>query len=763
MEIRNDGYIFVKKGFDRDEKELRLNETLFHNANGYLGVRGNFEEGYPEGTETVRGQYINGFYNNYKIGQEEWHIGFIKEKHTMVNVFDTQTMKLELDGEEVSLFEGKVLDFSRTLDMKKGITRRWFCWESPKGKQIEVEITRLASFVMLPLFLIDYRIRPLNFSGQAKIISLQSGNVSNYFNEKDSRVAGEKRHHIETVKCEAVEEYTGVVRSRTTVSGLEAVCVVRHVCPESWKQTLSVGTDSVENILEFSVDRGEWAEVQKYTVICDSLRYPHIEQEALKLMEEAAAQGVSQWFQKQEKYLDHFWQQSFMEIQGDLVLNVSLHYNLYGLLQSASKDSFGNIGAKGLSGEGYEGHYFWDTEMYMLPFFSLTQPGMAKTLLNYRYHILEPARKHARAMGHKKGVLFPWRTINGSECSYFYPSGGAQYHIIGDIAYGIVQYYLITGDWDYMAEQGAEILMETARVWYDLGHFYQGSFHIHCVTGPDEYTCVVNNNYYTNLTAKHNLLWAARIYRDMEKNGSLEKLQKKIGITKEEILGFEQAAEAMYLLYDEKLDINPQDDSFLTKKVWDLSQVTNHEKPLMHDHFLFHIYRHQVCKQADTVLAHFLFEDEQKLSTMKHSFDYYEKITTHDSSLSRCIFGIMSSKLGMKEKAYEYFNFSSKMDILNSQHNTEDGIHTANMGGCYMGIVYGFLGLRVKESGFYFTPSIPEQWDGYCLRLCLKGSLLEITVDKKQCHLKLLKGEPITVYVYEKMYDIQDENRIDLE
>lgn len=757
MELKNDAYIFEKQGFDRDEEQLRLNETLFHNANGYLGVRGNFEEGYPEGTETVRGQYINGFYNNYKISQEEWHIGFLKEKHTIVNVFDTQTMKLELEGEQVSLFEGKTLDFSRSLDMKKGITRRWFLWESPKGRQVEIEIIRLASFEMLPLFLIDYRIRPINFSGQARIVSLQSGNVSNYFNKKDSRVAGEKRHHIETVECEVMEDHVGVVRSRTTTSGLEAVCAVYHDCSVPFEETASAGTDGVETVLTCSVTSGKWASVQKYAVICDALRYPDAKREAVILMKQAVSCGADHWFQKQEAYLRGFWEQSSIEIDGDPVLNLSLHYNLYGLLQSAGKDVFSNIGAKGLSGEGYEGHYFWDTEMYMLPFFSLTQPEMAKTLLGYRYQILDQAREHAVAMGHKKGALFPWRTISGKESSYYYPSGGAQYHIIGDIAYAVIQYYLITGDWEYMVEQGAEILLETARVWYDLGHFYEGSFRIHCVTGPDEYTCVVNNNYYTNLTAKHNLSWAARIYKDLEQDGKLAVLQEKIGITMDEICGFEKAADQMYLPYDSQLDINPQDDSFLTKKVWDLDGVLNHKKPLMHDHFLYHIYRYQVCKQADTVLAHFLFEDEQNMSTIRNSFDYYEKITTHDSSLSRCIFGIMASRLGMKDKAYDYFDFSSKMDILDSQHNTRDGIHTANMGGCYMGIVYGFLGLRVKESGYYFAPSMPKQWAGYRLRLVLKGSLVEIFADKEQCRFKRLSGSPVTLYVYGKMYELQDE------
>lgn len=763
MRENTTAYVFEKTGFSPDSRELLVNETLFHNANGYIGVRGNFEEGYGDGRETIRGQYINGFYNTYKINPEEWHVGFIKEKHTMVNVFDTQTMKLSLDGEQMDLFCGAVEEFARILDMKKGFTKRSFIWRSPGGKRVSVEITRLTSFEMLPLFLTEYRICPLNFSGKGKMVSGQYGNVSNYFNAKDSRVAGEKRHHVNVKRAEGLGENTGLVCSETVNSHLEADCAVRHLVSGEAVQTLRAVEGGLETELEFDLREGQWTSVRKYAVFCDSRRYNHPAEDALALLEQACQKPVSYWYASQEAYLEEFWNHSAIEIEGDEELNLSLHYNLYGLIQSAGKDSCCSIGAKGLSGEGYEGHYFWDTEMYIVPFFSLGKPEIAKKLLEYRYHILDAARDNARRMGHEKGALYPWRTINGKECSYYYPSGGAQYHINGDIAYAIVQYYLITGDWEFIAEKGAEIILETARVWYDLGNFYKGKFHIHCVTGPDEYTCVVNNNYYTNATAKHNLLWACRIYNRLKESGGLEKLEKRIGIRQEEIVGFQRAADAMYLPYDEERDINPQDDSFLSKKVWDLATIPQGQGPLMQHHFLYHIYRYQVCKQADTVLAHFLFEDEQALSTMRNSFSYYEKITTHDSSLSRCIFSIMASKLGMKEKAYEYFDFSSRMDIRNSQGNTKDGIHTANMGGTYMAIVYGFLGLRVKEDGFFFAPSLPDAWKGLTLRINLKGCLLQIRADKNGCTFERLEGEPILVHIYGKRYLLKDRLSVEME
>lgn len=253
-----------------------------------------------------------------------------------------------------------------------------------------------------------------------------------------------------------------------------------------------------------------------------------------------------------------------------------------------------------------------------------------------------------------------------------------------------------------------------------------------------------------------------KLYEQFKQNGQLDRLKAKIGITEEEIRGFAEAADAMYLPYDKELDINPQDDSFLSKKRWDMASIPKDAGPLMHKNFLYHIYRFQVCKQADTVLAHFLFEDEQALSTIRNSFDYYEKITTHDSSLSRCVFSIIAAKLGDKEKAYQYFDFSSKIDINNSQKNTKDGIHTANMGGTYTAIVYGFLGLRVKEKGFFLNPLLPDEWKGICLDICLKGSRINLAVDKNICKITLKNQKPLDLYVCGKAYHLQDEITVNM-
>jgi len=455
-------------------------------------------------------------------------------------------------------------------------------------------------------------------------------------------------------------------------------------------------------------------------------------------MRTLTALPVADIYRAQEEYLARYWKRAHVEISGDDELNLALHYNMYQLLQSVGKDAHCNIAAKGLSGEGYEGHYFWDTEMYVQPYFLLTNPEIVKNLIAFRGATLGHARENARALGHGSGALYPWRTIMGKECSGYYVSGSAAYHINGDIAHSIISYYFATLDLAFIESVGLEILVETARLWLDAGNWHEGSFQIHEVTGPDEYTCMVSNNYFTNALAKHHLLWTAKF---------CEMLPTQSLASAEEIAAFKKASLAMYLPYDKDLDINPQDDSFLRKKAWDLSKTPKEKFPLLLNYHPLYLYRHQVCKQADTVLAHFVLEDMQSLETMRNSYLYYEKITTHDSSLSTAIFSAMASKLGMKEKAYDYFGDSAKLDLFDAHGNTKDGIHTANMGGAYMAIVYGFGGLRVKEDGLHLSPWLPAAWEGYEFKVCFRGALLCVKVDKTGIRVTREEGPQVDVHL----------------
>lgn len=734
------------------ESVCGLHETLFHNANGYIGVRGCLEEGVPEEWDTMRGMYINGFYDIIPMKQAENLCNFVEEKQTMLNVADTMTICCVINGERFSLDRGEVIRNIRTLDMEKGYTIREVVWRSPKGDEVVITIKRMTSFVQLSLFTIEYSVRMQKGSGEVRFESEHIADVTNYSNPDDPRLAAESERYLIPQKVEVTKEYSMAV-SNTTKSHLSMCSMVTHqmqapgmVCEQTGKKSFNCALYEASCVLK----QGEEAVLTKYTIFTDSIRCDDVWDTAQTEMKKALHAGMEYYYHEQEKYLAHFWHQSELEILGDEGMNQSVSFNMYQLLQSAAKDSHCNIAAKGLSGEGYEGHYFWDTEMFMIPFFTLTNPELSKMLMSYRYNTLDAARENAKLLGHTKGALYPWRTITGVECSGYFPSGTAQYHIDGDIAYAVIQYYLTTGDMDFILQMGEEILLETARLWLDVGNYDKDRFVIHDVTGPDEYTCMVDNNYYTNCSAKYNLTWAVRFYEELQDREELRTMTERIGISEGELAEMKRAAEHMYLPYDAEFDINPQDDSFLSKPVWNLEETPKEDFPLLLHYHPLHLYRYQVCKQADTVLAYFLYEDEQAKQTMCNSFAYYEKITTHDSSLSTCVFSIVASRLGMKEKGYQYFGDSAKLDLENTHNNTKDGIHTANMGGCYMAIINGFAGLRIKENGVSIAPFVPDTWEGYCFKFRYQGKLLRICVDRREVRVTLLEGEQVSLFVYQQ-------------
>lgn len=749
-----DRAIYKINDLSLDNDELILNETIFHNANGYIGVRSNFEEGYKAGYDSIRGSYINGFYDFAEMKQAEKLCGLCEEKQTMLNVADSQGIKLMIGDEVFSMFEGEVTESSRWLDMEEGYTARKVVWCSPKGKKIEILIKRMTSFVQLPLFTIEYTVKALNFSAPVTFISTHIGDVKNYCNPNDPRVAGESFQHLIPVSAD-IEDGVSYIVTNTSKSDLTVCTAVKNVLNKAAQEKSY--TDGHKTVTELKTDIAENESVTlvKYTIFSDSIRHKDCKANAKEEMEKAVSVSMEAHYEGQKAYLEHFWKQSALEIKGDDDLAIATKYNIYQLLQSVGKDEYSNIAAKGLSGEGYEGHYFWDTEMYMQPFFTLTNPEISKSLVAYRYSILDAARENARILGHKKGALYPWRTIMGKECSGYFPSGSAQYHIDGDIAYSTIAYYLVTKDLDFMAEKGAEIIFETARLWLDTGNFYHGKFHINDVTGPDEYTCIVNNNYFTNASAQYNLHWAVKMYQLLKEAGKTAVIDK-IGLTEEEVAEMEKAEKNMYLPYDEETGINPQDDSFLQKEVWDFENTPKDHYPLLLHYHPLYIYRYQVCKQADTVLAHFIYEDAQDIETIRKSFEYYEKVTTHDSSLSTCIYSIVASKLGQEDKAYAYFGDSAKLDLFNLHHNTKDGIHTANMGGNYMAIVYGFGGLRLKESGIYFAPALPKQWEGYTFKIHFEDSQIQVEVKPEESVFTLAEGTPKTIHVYGETYELKD-------
>ncbi|EIM06332.1 glycoside hydrolase family 65 protein [Planococcus antarcticus DSM 14505] len=744
-----------------DNENLLINESLLSLGNGYLGVRGNFEEGYKPGFSSIRGTYINAFHDNVEITYGEKLYGFPDKQQKILNLIDGQEIQIHIDDEQFSMFDGEVLSYERNLHLDLGYAERIVHWKSPKGKEVNIHFKRLVSFTRKELFAIDVKIIPLYDVQQIKILSLVNGDVSNFVDKEDPRVASghAKRLHVSEVRQQ--DEFS-IVKNTTYATKLEVVCAASTSITSENHEYKS---EQTENGIEESYVYSSNGPIQftKYNVYTDTLRHGKtVVEKAIDLQKQLRSVFFEDLLREQKQYLDDFWKTSDVEIDGDAKIQEGIRFNLFHLLQSVGKDPASNIAAKGLSGEGYEGHYFWDTEIYIFPVFLMTNPKIAKNLLLHRYSILDSARERANTLGHEKGALFPWRTITGAESSAFFPAGTAQYHISADIAYSYIQYYLVTKDDEFLKAYGAEVLFETARLWADTGHMKDGKFRIDDVTGPDEYTCIVNNNYYTNAMAKHNLLWAAKVHQWFKEQDSagLRQLQDRLELTESEVKDWQDAGENMYLPYDETYKISAQDDSFLQKARWDLKRTPKEKFPLLLNYHPLTLYRYQVCKQADTVLAHFLLEDGQDLETIKNSYDYYEQITTHDSSLSSCVHSIMASKLGYEEKAYDYFIETATLDLENTHKNTKDGLHMANMGGTWLGIVYGFAGLRVKEEGLSLAPSLPKEWNSYTFHMQYQGRLIRVNITRESVSYLLVEGDGLTILHHTKPVHLEQGNEV---
>ncbi|MBN1499395.1 MAG: glycoside hydrolase family 65 protein [Spirochaetes bacterium] len=750
---------YIVSDISLKQETLLKNESIFSIANGYIGVRGNFEEGYLPGLNTIRGTYLNAFYDTIPIHYPETAYGYPHTIQRALNLMDSQGINIILDHSNVIPEVHRISEYSRTLDMKKGIVTRSYIYTTKKNETLRITFKRMTSFLQKELFIINLKVEPITYHGPITIESTLNGNIENYVNDSDPRVANGSSRLLTIDKIDA----TGCLslQMQTANSDLSCACASDVVLsPETMEFSVdeSAGHDTDKAFQSFSFEPGKTVELTKYNIYTDSLRHNDCLQDALKILSNCTERDFQYWEDEQKEYLTRFWENINISILGDLKIQNSLRFNMYQLLQSVGRDRFSNVSAKGLTGEGYEGHFFWDTEIFILPMFLLTMPEIAKNLLMYRYNILDFAKEKAKLLGHQKGALFPWRTISGPECSAFFPAGTAQYHISGDIAYAFISYFLVTEDVEFMYAYGAEIIIETARLWVQTGHEKDGVFRIDCVTGPDEYTAMVNNNYYTNAIAKFNLFWAWQIVDYFKRNLSVKKassLLDRLDSSEEEINEFLEISEKMFLPYDESLDINPQDDSFLNKKPWDFENTPEDKYPLLLNFHPLTIYRHQVLKQADTVLSHFLLEDYAGNSTIKNSFNYYEKISSHDSSLSACIYSMMACKIGDFEKAYSYFLETARLDLDDTHGNTMHGLHMANLGGTYMTLAYGFAGLRIKQSGLFLSPVCPADWDGYNFTISYRQRKISITVSKHTAKITV-DGEPLIINVFGTEHFIND-------
>jgi trehalose/maltose hydrolase-like predicted phosphorylase len=731
-----------------------VGEAIFSLSNGYLGIRGSFEEGLSGvGYRTIPGTYLNGFYESVPIPHAERGYAYAMNTDTMLNVTDGKQIDLFLGEERVCLNEGKVLDYRRQLNIKEGLLTRTFTWRSPQGRDIKVTAKRLVSLLFKNLFAIQYQVEPLNFSDTISFHSVLNGAVDNHVHEEeDPRFSASLGSLGLSVQEILNLDTMATIISKTSRSGLTMAASMENRLFYDGTYSLFKEKTSSTASVTYRVDAVPGLKIclEKHVVYYTSRNYAAVKLSSLSsdLVSRAKVIGFEALLKKQTRKLKHFWQAAAIDIEGDPDAKSGVSFNLFHLRQAAGGNKNIGIAAKGLTSEGYDGHYFWDTEVYMMPFYAAVLPAEARKLLQYRYSTLDQARTRAYELSHPKGALYPWRTISGEEGSSYYPASTAQYHINAAIAFAICKYTEMTGDYSFTLDYGAEIIFETARLWEDLGAYISRKDHQFCyneVTGPDEYTALVNNNCYTNLMARWHFGYACETAQTMQDNhpAAYNKLAEKIMLEDSEITAWQEAAAKMYIPYDDILKIHPQDDGFLDKKIWDFAGTPYYNYPLLLHYHPLVIYRYQVCKQPDVILAQLLLDDLFPVEQKRRDYQYYELITTHDSSLSPAIFSTAASELGFYDDAYKFFMLAARMDIDNRYKNTHHGIHLANMAGSWLALVYGFGGMRTTSGNLRFNPYLPLKWQGYSFRLIFKGALLELKVRNTKVTYSLLKGSSI--------------------
>ncbi|MFG3709593.1 glycoside hydrolase family 65 protein [Micromonospora sp. NPDC047730] len=719
-----------------DMDVLAQSESVFALSNGHVGLRGNLDEGEPHG---LPGTYLNSFYELRPLPYAEAGFGFPESGQTIVNVTNGKLIRLLVDDEPLDVRYGELLSHERVLDLRAGTLHRELHWRSPAGREVKVRSTRLVSFTQRSVAAINYEVEAVD--GPLRLI-IQSELVANETlpaQSRDPRVAA-----VLESPLQAEEELTtddgGLLIHRTKLSGLRVAAAMEHEVYAPARKTIeSEGyEDWVRTTIGCVLKPGETLRVVKYLTYGWSSRrsLPALRDQVGAALAGARLDGWDGLHREQREYLDEFWDAADVVVEGDPEVQQAVRFGLFHVLQAGTRAEQRPIAAKGLTGPGYDGHAFWDTEMFVLPVLTYTHPAAVRDALHWRHRTLAAAHERARMLN-LEGAAFPWRTIEGPESSAYWPAGTAAFHIAADVADALRRYVQVTEDTELEREIGLELLVETARLWRSLGHHDRhGQFHIDGVTGPDEYTAVKNDNIYTNLMAQRNLITAADAvmrYRDEAFH---------LGVTDEEAAAWRDAAASMHIPYDEEVDVHEQVEGFTRLQEWDFAHTPPEKYPLLLHYPYFDLYRKQVVKQADLVLAmHWrgdAFTPEEKL----RNFLYYERRTVRDSSLSACTQAVLAAEVGHPELAHLYLREAALMDLHDLNENTRDGVHMASLAGAWIALVAGFGGLRDHDGTLSFAPRLSSRLGRLEFSLQWRGMRLRVDVRPHETTYALRHGDP---------------------
>jgi alpha,alpha-trehalose phosphorylase len=728
------------------ETELDLDlideaESIFALANGHLGLRGNLDEGEPRG---LSGTYLNGFYESFPLQYGESGYGFAEDGQTVVNVTDGKIIRLLVEDEPFDIHRGILKSHERRLDLRTGLLERRALWTSQAGDTVCVTSRRLVSFDLRSVAAIEYTVeaidRPLRIALQSNLIANQSQSETS----KDPRTAANVDTKLHAC-LHADHDLRSVLIHETVRTQLRLAAGMAHVvsCPTEVTTLNQTEEDLGRVTVATRLEPGVPLKLIKF------LAYHWSGQQSVEWLRDqvdaslelAQAAGFDKLVEDQRDYLDEWWAAADVELEGDEEVQQGLRFALFQILQASARAETRAIAAKGLTGNGYDGHAFWDSESFVLPPLAYSRPSLVRDALLWRHSILPQARDRAAQL-RLRGAAMPWRTIHGEECSGYWPAGTAAFHVTGAVADAVRRYVFSSGDEAFERDYGLELLAEAARLWESLGHHHapDGTFRIDGVTGPDEYSALVDNNVYTNLLAQSNLRAAAAAA------GRHPDKARELGVDRSEIAAWRRAAEAMFVPYDEVARLHPQDQDFLTHELWDFDAMTDDDYPLLLHHHYFDLYRRQVVKQADLVLALYLRGDAFTPEQKRRNFDYYEGLTVRDSSLSACVQAIVAAEVGHLQLAHDYLAEAATMDLRDYHQNVRNGLHIASLGGSVMAAIGGFGGVRDHDHRLAFHPRLPQTLNRLGFPLVFRDRRLYVEVTPDSASYALREGdEPLEI------------------
>jgi alpha,alpha-trehalose phosphorylase len=737
-----DPEVFKVEPWSLTEPNLRLDllaetESIFALSNGHIGLRGNLDEGEPHHTP---GSYLNGFFETMPLPYAEGGYGYPKEGQSLIDVTNGKLMRLLVDDEPFDVRYGSLQRHERVLDLRGGVLRREVEWTSPAGQAVRIRSTRLVSFVQRAVAAIRFEVEAIDEPARIVVQSSLVANEPIQEKEGDPRAAAALRAPL-VGEYHTHNDISAALGHHTRGSGLRMAAGIDHLI-DGPPGTVTE-SESEADLARVTIST-ELAPGQTLTVI-KLLAYGWSSERSMPAMRDqvdaalSAAKRVG-WdglLAGQRAYLNDVWDRADIVIEGDDELQQAVRFALFQVVQAAARAEQRAIPAKGLTGRGYDGHSFWDSETYTLPVLTYTAPKAARDALRWRHSTLGMARERAHEL-RLAGAAFPWRTIRGEECSGYWPAGTASLHINADIADAVRRYVAATGDTEFERGPGLELLVETARLWMAVGHHdAEGCFRIDGVTGPDEYSALVDNNVFTNLMAARNLQVAADVVARHPDQAST------LNVDQVEVASWLDAAGAMVVPFDDELGVTAQSEGFTRYRPWDFGATHEDQYPLLLNYPYYLLYSSQVIKQADLVLALYLCGDHFEAEQKARDFEYYESITVRDSTLSAAIQAIVAAEVGHLDLAYGYFRETAFVDLHNLAGNTADGLHLASMAGAWLAAVAGFGGLRDYGETLAFAPRLPATLTRLCFRLIYRDRRIHVDVHSNHARYELLDGEPL--------------------